>query len=986
MSATAAQPRRGLTPAEVEASRAAHGSNVLTPPERDPWWKLYLEKFNDPVIRILIIAAALAIGIGAVEGHVAVEGIGIVVAIFLATFLAFWNEYRANREFDVLNQSNDDLPITVTRDGRVTTIPRREVVVGDIVHIETGEEVSADGTVVEAVGLQVSEAKMTGEARPVTKRPEGGDNGGSPIPANRADRGSVVVDGYGVIEVTAVGDRTEYGKTLIDSISDSNKNRTLNTQLAKLSQIIGVVGFGIALLAFVALVGASVLSGALVLTFGQWVVVAAGAVGVGIALIMVWAPVMYDGFELLGWNVPQPSWLGGDDDDDGDDEGKSFLAAAKPWIVAAVLGAVVFGGGVAAGIGAGVVSDSPSEWMPRAAVQEFLRNFMIAVTIIVVAVPEGLAMSVTLSLAYSMRKMTASNTLVRRMDACETIGAVTVVCSDKTGTLTRNEMRVFEAAVGAVSGSPAVPEGAVLRPLVLENLAANSTAHLARDPGEPVRPVGNPTEGALLLWLDGAGLDWAKARADFAIATQWTFNTERKMMGTLGQSPPLGRTVLHVKGAPEIVLARCDRFATSDGPRPMTDADRASLRTALEGYQVRGMRTLAFAYRTDPGNATSVEELAIGMVWLGFAAIADPVRDEVPPAIAVCDGAGVQVKIVTGDNSETAREIARQIGLWKPDDTAAAHLTGAEFGALSDADASTAAAKLKVLSRARPADKLRLVQLLKEKGEVVAVTGDGVNDGPALNHADVGLAMGKTGTAVAKEASDIVLLDDSFRSVTTAVLWGRALYENIQRFILFQLTINVVALGIAVLGPFIGFALPLTVMQMLWVNLIMDTFAALALATEPPHPGVLNRPPRSPSDFIVTKRMAQVIFGVGGVFLAILIGLIWWLGVGSAQDVEHATRGGTLLFTVFVMLQFWNLFNAKCMGRGGSVFASLFDNASFLGIAAAILVGQILIVQFGGTAFRTVPLSLEDWLIITGATSAVLWIGEAVRLFGGKKG
>lgn len=1014
MSVTVVETRRGLTAAEVQASRARHGSNVLTPPERDPWWKLYLSKFDDPVIRILIIAAAIAITVGAVEGKVAAEGVGIVIAIFLATYLAFWNEHRASKEFDVLNRTNDDVPVKAYRDGRVTTVPRRDVVVGDFILIETGEELPADGKVVEAVGLDVSEAKLTGEARPVTKKPSGEGGEAGTIPHDQVRRGSVAVDGYGTVEVSAVGDHTEFGKTLIDSVRDSDKNRTLNTQLAKLSQIIGVVGFGIALLTFVALVVRAALTGHLVLDSGQWVVAAGAALGVAIALVKVWLPVVYDGFELLGWDVPQPSWLGGDDDDDDDDakggegegekKGGGWLAGAMPWLVAVVLGAIAFGIVLGIAVATNQVQADPSTWMPKAAGQEFLRNFMIAVTIIVVAVPEGLAMSVTLSLAYSMRKMTASNTLVRRMDACETIGAVTVICSDKTGTLTQNEMRVFEVAVGGGAGATTLPTDG-LKGVLVEAISANSTAHLSKDPGEPVRPVGNPTEGALLLWADAQGANYAKVRADFAITTQWTFNTERKMMGTLGRSPALNKPVLHVKGAPELILGRCDWAADGNGSRPLSAADREAILKSLADYQSRGMRTIALAYRPDSPEEGDVSELATGMVWLAFAAIADPIRPEVPPAIATCAEAGVGVKVVTGDSPETAREVARQIGLWKDGEPDSSHLTGAEFAALPDERAATAAANLKVLSRARPADKLRLVMLLKGQQHVVAVTGDGVNDGPALNNADVGLAMGKTGTAVAKEASDIILLDDSFGSVTTAMLWGRSLYENIQRFILFQLTINVVALGIAVLGPFVGFDLPLTVMQMLWVNLIMDTFAALALATEPPNPAVLRRPPRSPNDFIVSKRMAVGIFTIGSIFLLLLVGMILTLPhvpevagtppeqtlhleVTKADGTHDAgpTRGGTILFTAFVLLQFWNMFNAKCMNRAGSVFPTLLNNPSFLVIAAAILVGQVLIVQFGGEAFRTVPLDVTEWLILFGGTSVVLWAGEGWRLVAGKKG
>ena len=979
---TAAPARPGLTADEVVASRLRHGANVLTPPPRISWWREYLSKFNDPVIRILMIAAGIATLAGALEGTVAPEGIGIIVAVLLATFLAFWNEFRANKEFDILNKSNDDVAVKVLRGGSYTQIPRRDVVVGDLMFVEVGEEVPADGKLVEAVGLLVSEAKLTGEASPVEKSVGGDKPAGDAYGPDDVLRGTTVVDGYGLVEATAVGDGSEIGKTLREATEDTADISPLNRQLGSLSKVIGVVGFGVAVATFAALVGRGAVTGELVrkglspdvaaspLGGGEWFFIAALLLGVGVALVKVWLPIVLDSLELAGVELAMPGFLEGPEGDD-----VSWGRGALPWVGTVVAGVALFALLVAGGIAAGLLSPSPGDWLRPAVGKALLGYFMIAVTIIVVAVPEGLAMSVTLSLAYSMRKMTASNNLVRRMDACETIGAATVICSDKTGTLTLNEMRVVEGRFGGASAA-GLPADARLRALVVEAVAANTTAHLSRDPGQPVTPVGNPTEGALLLWLDGGGEEYTVARKGFPVRTQWTFSTERKFMGTLGESG-----VLHVKGAPEIVLERCDRVQTSGGPVALSAGTRGEIAAALHADQGRGMRTLGLAYRPDAAPAHAVlENAAVGLVWLGSVAIADPLRPEVPAAVAACLAAGVGVKMVTGDNAETAREIARQIGLWTPGDPASAQLTGAEFAALPDDQAGEAAANVKVLSRARPADKLRLVSLLKARGQVVAVTGDGVNDGPALNYADVGLAMGKSGTAVAKEASDIILLDDSFTSITTAIRWGRALYENIQRFILFQLTINVAALGLAVLGPFIGFELPLTVMQMLWVNLIMDTFAALALATEPPNPAVMSRPPRRADAFIVSREMAVAVFGVGAIFLAILVALtLSLLSAGELDNPDAASRGGTVLFTVFVLLQFWNLFNAKCMNRDGSVFPTLGNNPSFLLIAAAILFGQVLIVQFGGGVFRTVPLSLTEWLGLLAATSVVLAVGEVAR-------
>jgi Ca2+-transporting ATPase len=929
---------RGLTAEQVAASRAEHGTNVLTPPPRDPWWKLYFAKFDDPVIRILLVAAGVAIAVGVIDGHVT-EGIGILIAVFLATFLAFWNEHRAGQEFDVLNTTSDDVLVKVFRDGGYQSIARRDLVVGDRTLVETGEEIPADGMVSDAVGLQVNEAKLTGESEAVEKRPSGDSS---------LFRGTTVVDGYGHFHVTAVGDRTEIGKTLRESIVDVPHETPLKRQLAKLGKIIGVVGFGVATLTFIALLVHSLAIGELQFLSGERYFFASVAVGLIVILTPIWLSLIGDALELAGREM-------------------HIIAQIRtvPWLRFVGAGSALTLGLIGLGLAGNWLPPNPAEWTSTTNSRLILRDFMVAVTIIVVAVPEGLAMSVTLSLAYSMRRMTASQTLVRRMEACETIGAATVICSDKTGTLTRNEMRLAEAYLAGTAHHtlPFIPQ---LRELLIEAIAVNSTAHLSREPGQPAVALGNPTEGALLLWLEDQHVDYLAIRKAVPVNSQWTFNTERKFMATLSDR-------LHLKGAPEVILPRCSHVMMESASTPLTETIRRDYENALIRYQSRGMRTLALAV----GSADAVDPAAGELTLIGLVAIADPVRQDVPEAIAACRRAGVKVKIVTGDNAETAKEIARQVGLGDSGMT----VTGTEFAAMTDAAAYDTADRLTILARARPADKLRLVRLLKQRGEVVAVTGDGVNDGPALNFADVGLSMGKSGTAVAREASDIILLDDSFSSVVNAVKWGRSLYENIQRFILFQLTINVVALGLAVTGPFLGFELPLTVLQMLWINLIMDTFAALALATEPPYESVLRKPPRAPTDFIVSSRMARAIFGVGAIFLAILIGMIlYWSWTGQLRDDHLPTRIGTILFTTFVLLQFWNLFNAKAFGRG-LVIRTLGNNPSFLLISLTILIGQILIVQFGGTVFRTVPLSIGDWIGLLAVTSLVLWIGELVRFF-----
>ncbi|MBS1370691.1 MAG: calcium-translocating P-type ATPase, PMCA-type [Lentisphaeria bacterium] len=950
---------RGLSGSEVEASRREHGENLMAPPEREPWYRQFLAKFDDPVIRILIIAALISMVTGGW-----VEGIGIVIAVLLATGLAFLNEFRAEKEFDILNKVNDDTPVKVIRDGEFRQIPKRELVVGDILFLENGEEAPADGKVLEAVNLQIDQSKLTGESDPVVKLTEEaaarGSHGEETYPPFLVLRGTAAVEGYGYLEITAVGANTEIGRTAVAASEKSDTETPLNRQLGQLGKLIGLVGFTIAAITFSALVFDGIVSRELMQSAAQWTVSGLLLAAILVTLIQVWLPIICDGIELVKGRSPLPAFL----------RNKGF----RSWLIFLFAGIVIAGAGLGIMALAGTLPGSVGEWIAPDALPKFVTFFMIAVTLIVVAVPEGLAMSVTLSLAYSMRKMTAANNLVRKMHACETIGAATVICTDKTGTLTMNRMHVQEAAFPRLARPDALSFVALC-------IAGNSTANLSRvDPADP-QPIGNPTEGALLLWLDARKVDYESVRASFGIDCQWTFTTERKFMATRGTAPD-GRRLLLAKGAPEILLNLCSEYETADGAAALTEPVKRELLAALKEWQSRGMRTLGFAYRENPGSSDELADEAKELTWAGFTAIADPVRPDVPEAIGKCCRAGIQVKMVTGDNPETAREIGRQIRLWDDKEPAeGAIMTGAEFGALSDEAAIEAAPKLKIMARARPNDKLKLVRALKSSGQVVAVTGDGTNDAPALNYADVGIAMGKTGTSVAKEAADIILLDDSFGSIVNAVMWGRSLYRNIQRFILFQLTVNVVALTIAMVGPFLGIDLPLTVIQMLWVNLIMDTFAALALATEPPDPKVMEQPPRRNSAFIVTPAMWRGIFGGAAVFLAALIGLLLYIKSLGLEESSVAYRHHlTLFFCVFVMLQFWNLFNAKCFGTGESIFRHLMDNRSFTMIVTGILIGQIIMVQFGGRVFRTTPLGIAEWAVVIAATSAILWGGELFRL------
>ena len=773
----------------------------------------------------------------------------------------------------------------VIRNGHVQEVPRKDVVVGDVVILETGEEMPADGDLLEAVSLQVNESNLTGEPV-VSKTTVGADfDPEATYASNRVLRGTTVVDGHGMMRVDAVGDATEIGKVARQSTEQSTEPTPLNIQLTKLANLIGKIGFTAAGLAF--------------------------------AIFFIKDVIFFYDFG-------------------------SFHTF--------------------------------SDWLP--ALQATLKYFMMAVTLIVVAVPEGLPMSVTLSLALNMRRMLSTNNLVRKMHACETMGAITVICTDKTGTLTQNQMQIHEASFYGLKNRSDLADDELSR-LVKEGISVNSTAFLEETaPGEKAKGVGNPTEVALLLWLNKQGQDYLKMREEAQVIDQLTFSTERKFMATLVQSPLMGKRVLYVKGAPEIVLGKCKDVVLEDNKRVSASEYRPTVDAQLLAYQNMAMRTLGFAYKIVDENETRDCAALVSdndLSFLGVAAISDPIRPDVPAAVQKCQSAGISVKIVTGDTPGTATEIARQIGLWKPEDTERNRITGADFAALSDEEALERVMDLKIMSRARPTDKQRLVQLLQQKGAVVAVTGDGTNDAPALNHAQVGLSMG-TGTSVAKEASDITLMDDSFNSIGTAVMWGRSLYKNIQRFIVFQLTINFVALFIVLLGSLVGTELPLTVTQMLWVNLIMDTFAALALASIPPSESVMKEKPRKRTDFIITKAMREMIFGVGLVFSIVLLGLLFYF----EQD-SLSVRELTIFFTFFVMLQFWNLFNARVFGTTDSAFKGISKSYGMEFIVLAILIGQFLIVQFGGAVFRTEPLDWLTWVQIIASSSLVLWAGELVR-------
>ena len=864
--------RIGLTDEQVKLSREQHGKNVLTPPQRTSLWKLYLDKYRDPIIQILLVAAFVSLILAFIEKNF-METIGIFVAVFLATTVGFYFERDAAKKFNLLTALSEEQPVKVRRNGKVMEIPRHDVVVGDVALVEVGDEVPADGELILCNDLQINESALTGE--PVAEKSlEGGGDGA--YPRNVILRSTMVMNGRGEFVVTAVGDATEIGKVAKKSTEQTSVETPLHMQLDKLAKMISKVG--------------SVVSVAAFFIF------------------------------LIHDILTNPAW-----------GGKDYFYMAE--IV--------------------------------------LNYFMMAVTLIVMAVPEGLPMAITLSLALNMRRMLKSNNLVRKLHACETMGAVTVICTDKTGTLTQNKMQV--SALELKQGDEALLDTAI---------ALNSTAEL-----NDGKPIGNPTESALLLWLDAQGKDYEELRKQVNVLKQLPFSTERKMMATLAEVD--GETYLFVKGAPEIVMKKCiieDRMLRQSAEE-------------LDEWQHKAMRTLAFAYkkietsimRTSRTSTAEVVALldANDLQLQAIAAIADPIRPDVPAAVQECRHAGIEVKVVTGDTAATALEIGKQIGVFEdePENIGAdgsmtsldqQMITGEQWEALSDEEAYERAKDIRVMSRARPTDKQRLVAMLQKRGEVVAVTGDGTNDAPALHYAHVGLSLG-SGTSVAKEASDMTLLDDSFKSIANAVMWGRSLYRNLQRFLFFQLVVNVAALLLVLGGSVIGTEMPLTVTQILWVNLIMDTFAALALASLPPSHEVMNDKPRKASDFIINKSVGFGILFCGIVFFLVMFALLVYC--------ERRGKGGvdvhelTMFFTTFVMIQFWNLFNAKALMSHHTAFRHFLKDRGMMLVLVLVLVGQWIIVTFGGEMFRTTPLSLHEWLLIIGSTSVVLWVGELWRAF-----
>lgn len=988
----------GLTDAQVLESRSKHGANILTPPEKEPLWKQFLEKFGDPLIIILLIAGVLSIGISCYEfwglhegAETFFEPVGIFVAILLATGIAFIFELKADKQFSVLNQVNDDEMVEAIRNGNTTSIKKKDVVVGDIVVLNTGEEIPADGELLEAITLNVDESSLTGE--PICHKTihEQEFDKDATFPSNHVMRGTKVMEGHGVFKVLAVGDKTENGKVFEAAQIDDSVRTPLNEQLDGLADLITKLSYIFAALIIVAKLLVYFNNLSMVFKWGAISLVYFAIVGFAyyilkkrkssekklgqIGKVGVIAYIIIDlifSYFYLPCLLAIPTviffWM----------VIKKFDDWSWKAVVPSIIGYFV--------ILMGMVVYFHDTLMPGEQIAKLitytLDTLMIAVTLVVVAVPEGLPMAVTLSLAYSMTRMMKTNNLVRKMHACETMGATTVICTDKTGTLTQNQMQVYDTNFYGLSAQTLGNDKDSL--LIEEGIAVNSTASLDYSVAEAVKVLGNPTEGALLLWLKKAGVDYLNLRESAEVLEELPFSTERKYMATIVKSSLFeGKTILYVKGAPEIVSGLCKNIENN--------VSKTDIENQLVEYQNQAMRTLGFAYQIIDSKADIFKDgkvVADNLTFMGVVAISDPVRLDVPAAVAECMNAGINVKIVTGDTPGTAKEIGCQIGLWTAKDGDKNIITGPEFAALSDEELDKRVLDLKIISRARPMDKKRLVEALQRKNQVVAVTGDGTNDAPALKAAHVGLSMGD-GTSVAKEASDITIIDNSFSSIGKAVMWGRSLYQNIQRFLLFQLTVNVAACFIVLFGAFMGEESPLTVTQMLWVNLIMDTFAAMALASLPPSESVMNDKPRDRNAFILNKAMYQNILGVGGFFFVLLLVLLYVFehsNITQLTDLLNVQLGAsdgltpyelTLFFTIFVMTHFFYLFCARAFETGKS--ALHFKGCKgLLIIAAIILAGQIAMVEIPGLQnfFNVTGLKFEDWVIIIVGSSLVLWIRE----------
>lgn len=988
----------GLTDAQVLESRSKHGANILTPPEKEPLWKQFLEKFGDPLIIILLIAGVLSIGISCYEfwglhegAETFFEPVGIFVAILLATGIAFVFELKADKQFSVLNQVNDDEMVEVIRNGNTTSIKKKDVVVGDIVVLNTGEEIPADGELLEAITLNVDESSLTGE--PICHKTihEQEFDKDATFPSNHVMRGTKVMEGHGIFKVLAVGDKTENGKVFEAAQIDDSVRTPLNEQLDGLADLITKLSYIFAALIIVAKLLVYFNNLSMVFKWGAISLVYFAIVGFAyyifkkrkssekklgqIGKVGVIAYIIIDlifSYFYLPCLLAIPTviffWM----------VIKKFDDWSWKAVVPSIIGYFV--------ILMGMVVYFHDTLMPGEQIAKLitytLDTLMIAVTLVVVAVPEGLPMAVTLSLAYSMTRMMKTNNLVRKMHACETMGATTVICTDKTGTLTQNQMQVHDTNFYGLSAQTLGNDKGSL--LIEEGIAVNSTASLDYSDAEAVKVLGNPTEGALLLWLKKAGVDYLNLRESAEVLEELPFSTERKYMATIVKSSLFeGKIILYVKGAPEIVSGLCKNIENN--------VSKTDIENQLVEYQNQAMRTLGFAYQIIDSKADVFKDgkvVADNLTFMGVVAISDPVRLDVPAAVAECMNAGINVKIVTGDTPGTAKEIGRQIGLWTAKDGDKNIITGPEFAALSDEELDKRVLDLKIISRARPMDKKRLVEALQRKNQVVAVTGDGTNDAPALKAAHVGLSMGD-GTSVAKEASDITIIDNSFSSIGKAVMWGRSLYQNIQRFLLFQLTVNVAACFIVLFGAFMGEESPLTVTQMLWVNLIMDTFAAMALASLPPSESVMKDKPRDRNAFILNKAMYQNILGVGGFFFVLLLVLLYVFehsNITQLTDLLNVQLGAsddltpyelTLFFTIFVMTHFFYLFCARAFETGKS--ALHFKGCKgLLIIAAIILAGQIAMVEIPGLQnfFNVTGLKFEDWAIIIVGSSLVLWIRE----------
>lgn len=863
---TGTDSEKGLNPEQVEKSRSTYGTNSFVRQSHESLAKRIWDASTEPMLVMLIFAAIITLAVNITRYFTGgeynfLECVGIFAAIALSVVITIITEGKSAKAFEALNKINEDTLIKVIRNGEPQLITQKEIVVGDIIMIETGDKIVADGRLFSSNDLSVDESALTGESLPVKKDAEFVCQKSTPVAerANMLYSGCFVSAGNGQMLVTGVGNDTEFGQIAQELSSIEKTTTPLQEKLDKLGKQITVLGASAAAIVFAIEVLQFVMNGQLNLD---------------------------------------------------------------------------------------TVSDA----------------FITSIVLIVAAVPEGLPTIVAVSLALNIIKMSKENALVKKMIACETIGCVNIICSDKTGTLTENRMTVQKIYTGGELIDPEQLKDEML----LKNYCINSNANISEEDGS-WSFIGNPTEGSLLAAAAKAGVDYQELRHAADIVRVFPFSSQNKDMSTIVREN--GKEILYVKGNPEKIISLCTGISEEEKEKNFH---------LMEEFQNKAGRLLAFAHKELEGqyNDEEQDEVEQGLIYDGFVVISDPLSPDVYKSIRNCRSAGIEVKMLTGDNIRTARAIANELHMLDDDHIA---VEAADIEKLTDEELKEALKKIQVIARSTPLVKMRVVKLLKEQGNVVAVTGDGINDAPAIKHADVGIAMGIAGTDVTKEASDMVLLDDSFSTIIKAVQWGRGIYENFKRFIQFQLTVNVSSVVVVICSILAGFSAPFTALELLWINIIMDGPPALTLGLEPIRPDLLKHKPTRRNENIISKKMLLRIF-VNGIFISVIFMLQHFKNFLGAVPEEEAT----VLFTLFVLFQLFNAFNCRELDDT-PMFKNLLKNKLMLGVFLLVLILQGIITQFGAAVFETVPLSAAMWgkMLLTAFTVIILNEGiKAVkRLF-----